>query len=250
MNTSLTRTCIACGIEKPLSAFLQITGARGTTYGNICSACRSKGIPGKHSQAEEERTSTSSSMAIGAKQRAEITKAQENIQQEKQITEKEELKKEEKMLDEKTDARQEIEKAERIQRDTYKQKQSFLGFSPTRQTDVQQKTIHQKSNEQVHVKSTLASQEKHRALETANKVEAIKQELQRTTLDLSGAPLIDNPHNVISRDNPIIKQMQALLGMDAPMMKTIASRLYQQKKQTTETPKEFIRRTWGPASRK
>src|SRR3990167_7374031 len=72
----LTRICTACGMEKPLSAFLQITGAQGTTYGNICSTCRGTGAKEKSSvpALEEEQSSTSSGIRIGSKQKVEIEK--------------------------------------------------------------------------------------------------------------------------------------------------------------------------------
>lgn len=36
----LTKTCSSCGLQKPLSAFLEMAGPQGTTYGNICASCR------------------------------------------------------------------------------------------------------------------------------------------------------------------------------------------------------------------
>ncbi|OGT63271.1 MAG: hypothetical protein A3E85_06175 [Gammaproteobacteria bacterium RIFCSPHIGHO2_12_FULL_45_12] len=34
------KTCSVCGMQKPLSAFLEVAGPKGNTYGNICSHCR------------------------------------------------------------------------------------------------------------------------------------------------------------------------------------------------------------------
>lgn len=39
-STSLTKTCMNCGQQKHLSAFLEMSGTEGTAYGNICSTCR------------------------------------------------------------------------------------------------------------------------------------------------------------------------------------------------------------------
>lgn len=57
----MTRLCMVCGIKKPLATFLQIAGARGTTYGNICSACRAEAknklnIPTTPQEDDEERS--------------------------------------------------------------------------------------------------------------------------------------------------------------------------------------------------
>jgi len=41
MNSSKPgKTCISCGLPKPTSAFLEISGPQGTHYGNICATCR------------------------------------------------------------------------------------------------------------------------------------------------------------------------------------------------------------------
>ena len=74
----LTRTCSACGIEKPLSAFLQISGTQGTLYGAICATCRSAGITGKKptTSLDEGTTSASSGSRIGVKEKVFIEKEQ------------------------------------------------------------------------------------------------------------------------------------------------------------------------------
>ncbi|HTM63615.1 MAG TPA: hypothetical protein VL360_03840 [Gammaproteobacteria bacterium] len=37
---NLTKTCVSCGQQKPLSAFLEMSGTQGTAYGNVCASCR------------------------------------------------------------------------------------------------------------------------------------------------------------------------------------------------------------------
>ena len=77
----LERTCTACGIKKPLSAFLQLGGAQGTSYGSICADCR-RTMPKAKDLAKdsEERSSSSSRLRIGAQQKiaAESEKKQQN----------------------------------------------------------------------------------------------------------------------------------------------------------------------------
>ena len=51
----LTRSCLVCGLEKPLAAFLQITGTQGTIYGNTCSSCRGSGAKDKSTYPTPER---------------------------------------------------------------------------------------------------------------------------------------------------------------------------------------------------
>src|SRR3990167_11420340 len=55
---TLSKTCAACGLQKPLSAFLQLTDA-GTSYGNICSTCRKAGADIKKPKTEAEDSTTS-----------------------------------------------------------------------------------------------------------------------------------------------------------------------------------------------
>src|SRR5687768_6217023 len=57
-NLSLTKICQSCGEKKPLTAFLQLTDAKSTTYGNICAACRKTDIERKKAQEKENTTST------------------------------------------------------------------------------------------------------------------------------------------------------------------------------------------------
>jgi hypothetical protein len=60
-KNQLSKTCINCGLQKPLTAYLQIAGAEGSTYGNICSTCRGSGLGKKVTLPVMEDTSSSSS---------------------------------------------------------------------------------------------------------------------------------------------------------------------------------------------
>lgn len=59
-HISLTKTCASCGEQKPLSAFLQLTGTQGTAYGNICATCRKTQMDKKsgHKDTDEVTTRT------------------------------------------------------------------------------------------------------------------------------------------------------------------------------------------------
>src|SRR6266568_2690642 len=77
-RTQMTRTCSACGIEKPLAAFLEISSTHGTRYGNLCATCRGAGITEKKLNKTEEEHSTiaTSGTRIGLKERVFIEKEQ------------------------------------------------------------------------------------------------------------------------------------------------------------------------------
>lgn len=63
------RICSHCGIAKPLNAFLLLTEERGTVYGTVCSTCRASLTQRK--DPEDERSTGSSSLRIGAKEKIE-----------------------------------------------------------------------------------------------------------------------------------------------------------------------------------
>ncbi len=58
-TSSLTRVCRGCALEKPLSAFLQLTGAHGTNYATLCSTCRATGQKVVKTSASEDETAPS-----------------------------------------------------------------------------------------------------------------------------------------------------------------------------------------------
>jgi len=263
----LSRVCTACGIEKPLSAFLYLT-SQGTTYGSICATCRGKGIKEKAQKfvSEDERSSTTSGMRIGIKQLVEIELHKKQEKEERKTRQEEDLKKREQVSSEKIESIDQKEKAEKFHRETYideKKKQGFLNYQTKKQTFGAQSVIGQKKDESF-IKSPMTS-EKQRALEAANVTEAIKQEKLKTTVDLSsGSPVFEQPHHITREAT--LKRLESLFSGDAPLLKALSqfyknleadkqknispSHFAEYKKTEKETPQEFIEKTWGPSSRK
>lgn len=68
-HPSITKVCINCGLQKPLSAFLEMSGTEGTAYGNICSSCRKTALEEmerrKKTDAEGSSTSQTGSKIDG-----------------------------------------------------------------------------------------------------------------------------------------------------------------------------------------
>ncbi|MEO8401983.1 MAG: hypothetical protein ABI597_09365 [Gammaproteobacteria bacterium] len=258
---SLTRICTACGIEKPLSAFLHISGAQGTTYGTICSTCRSAGITEKSNEllTEDERSGTSSGIRIGSKQKVEIEKQKKLEFKEFKEKQVDEVKKREKTSYEKLERTEQTEKAEKDHRKTFidAKKQGFLNYQ-TKPPLSSQSVIGQKRDDRPSGMPFI--EEKRQVVDAKNVEDVIRQELNNTTVDLSGAPLVEKQSNVESRDNPTFRKFQAWLGSDAPLMKTM-SQLYKtpvaqsktsgapQQKSEKETP-HHAEKPHGPSSRK
>lgn len=80
-SNPLYKTCSSCGLQKPLSAFLQLSGTKGTTYGNVCASCRkseSEGESKSHKEEEGTRRQVGGSR-IGAQERVAAETEKEKI---------------------------------------------------------------------------------------------------------------------------------------------------------------------------
>lgn len=154
MNTlnNLTRNCLICAQKKPLAAFLQITGAKGTTYGNVCSDCRSKYKDQKGTASSDEDASRGSAgVRIDSKTRvyADI-KQKEELKQTKE-TYTENLEERGEVVLDKDDKDVKKQKDELRHRRDYievKEKLEFgarftenKGFNRTQDADIQKKQV-------------------------------------------------------------------------------------------------------------
>lgn len=120
----LVRSCLACGLEKPLAAFLQLTGTQGTVYGNICSACRSASAKGspvvpKKETDDGDESDGGSGLNMGYKaRRAHELIAHEFLEQrDEDKKESRELK--DKIASDKTEKKERKEKSEKDHREQY-----------------------------------------------------------------------------------------------------------------------------------
>jgi hypothetical protein len=131
---SSNKTCAACGLVKPLTAFLQINGPQGTTYGNICATCRgsSHGKQVTIPQPElDEDGGSASGLKINAKTKVQMaTDQKQQTQRLKDLAQKE-TKKREGATNEKdifTDLKVEAEKKHREEYIDTKKQKSFLDY--------------------------------------------------------------------------------------------------------------------------
>jgi hypothetical protein len=58
---NLTKTCLNCGQQKPLTAFLEMSVSHGTAYGNVCATCRKTAMEAaeRRKKTEAEGSTTS-----------------------------------------------------------------------------------------------------------------------------------------------------------------------------------------------
>ena len=130
---ALTKTCSVCGLQKPLSAFLQLT-ERGTTYGSICSSCR-------HDQKDkdllkkvkDDTSSTSTGMTIDAKARVKSETDKRDLREQVKEEYHEERDKEEVLES------RELDKTELIRKEEKKHREHFLSRRPTTSTNSTEK---------------------------------------------------------------------------------------------------------------
>lgn len=129
-TTPLSRTCLACGLEKPLAAFLQISGTQGTVYGNICSNCRSTGAKGKAilPKPSDEEQSGGVGLKIDSKTRIQ-QEFQKKLQEKKlkDLTHEEKVQRE-KLILTKTERGEIKDKAEKYHRQGFIEVQKKPGF--------------------------------------------------------------------------------------------------------------------------
>jgi hypothetical protein len=170
----LAKTCINCGLQKPITAFLQISGPQGTSYGNICSTCRGSGL-GKKIVIPVNEDASSSSSSTGLKIDAK-SKIHADLEK-KELTDKkkEADKKEREVLDLKnaaTEERKELKQTlERKHRNTFldiTKKTSFMDYQSKKPEDKRRGLETQTLNEIMQ-----------------NTDSAIKEEIKAKTVDLS-----------------------------------------------------------------
>jgi len=120
-NISLTKTCNSCGQQKPLSAFLELSGPQGTTYGNICASCRKANIE-NISQPKEPEDSTRSTTGIKIDAKAKVQGEKDKRELRKQI--EEQYHDEREKLDEKQFLKE--QKIQHVTQDEKKHRKEFL----------------------------------------------------------------------------------------------------------------------------
>jgi hypothetical protein len=186
-RNQMTRICSACGIEKPLAAFLEISSTHGTRYGMICATCRGAGITEKKPTNTEEDTSTiaTTGSRIGLKERIFI----ETEQKKQLIASKdahiEQINKREALKEEQQDKKDLKEKSEKDHRRTYLDPQKQPGFLGKKSPAGGVAKTHP-ATETPAVITQPAKQEQHKiALETKQRgFDAARENLKKTTFNL------------------------------------------------------------------
>lgn len=240
----LRRACTACGIQKPISAFLQITADQGTTYGAICASCRGKGIREKVIKKpilEEDRGSTTSESRVGIKQRAEVEKAKAKQLKETKEKDLAEKRRRENFIFEKFERGEEIKKSEKDIRNEISIKQNVTIGKPTKPFGTQS-IIGQRMEERAAFAASAQFNEKQQTIEVNKTQEAIKQELQTNRIDPNATPHHDQAKTRSVGFNAYL----AWLGPSAPVVRAVMGRVLDNKaaaKSQVDTAKNNLQKT-------
>jgi hypothetical protein len=248
MEKQLGKTCVACGLQKPMTAFLQITGPEGSSYGNVCSTCRGSGLGKKITIApiEDEHSSSSTGLKIDAKAKQQIDRMKKLNADEKEVKEHKEEQKNEKELQEKLERKETKAEEEKNHRLNYieQKKDSFLNYKSKPAASLPPKSVQQKANEQ-HI-----ALDKEAQVDLTNKSAVAKAEDTAKGINL-GTTFVDSTTGEIKYHSAEFLKMRAWLGNSAAI-NTIERQFLSKKTSHMQNPSaedklvEFLGDTFEP----
>ena len=234
-NAPLTRTCSACSTEKPLSAFLQLGGAQGASYGKICATCRGTGKTEKLAPtiADEERSTAPSGIGIRGKEKLYAGKKhQQQIHSIKELYKKEDIKKQE-LKEDKVERTHTKEESEKKHRENYIAPQKKPDASAKELSARQQVIGRQQTTQKTIIARGAAEHQRVLGVKTqehSNTITSIeKDELKKTTTDFNNLFHTIEPGKIEMQGE--LKRFFTWLGNSAPIVQTL-----NQGKNTTNTP--------------
>jgi hypothetical protein len=253
-SPSLTKTCSVCGLQKPLSAFLQMRDKEGATYGNVCSTCRHE-KKNSFLIGKDDASSTGSTITIDSKAKVKLDTAKEDLF-DKIETEYHEERDQNEVIESK-----ETQKTEQIKKNEREHRETFLNRRPVTSSNKQFDTKRVSESRQLSetAEREIASTEKATQQESST-----KQEQKEKDVDLT-VSTDTQIGKVKFREGESFKAFSARetssaisrIFNKAPQKPSTSGTTWQQSKPTTEAPKspekegpsEFAEKNWGPRSR-
>lgn len=214
-QNQLTRVCAACGIEKPLSAFLEISGKQGNTYGNICATCRSQGKTAPVTNDDDSGSSRSIGHRISTKEKVYAeTETKRQIKDLKELY-RQEINKKDERLDKK------IKQTDLIEQERKNHRTNYI--------EAKQKTFLDNKREKVEsaIERTLADREK--TMEAIKQEDLVRRELQIASWDMPGG-YVDPQAALAKYKEGSFLQFKTWLGKSAHLSTT--ERIYGSKAET------------------
>lgn len=217
-DASLVKTCSNCGLQKPLSAFMQIAGPEGTTYGNICSSCRKTVMERAAKIPEPDESSSSTSgfkVDSKAKVRGDVDKKELRHKVEEQYHEERDKKAEQFI--------RVVQKGEKLEKEEKTRRESFLDKRP-----VSDKNKPGKEPQNIYVEQAAKEQQ----------------------TDFT-SPFIDTQIAKIKHtQSSTFNQFKAWLSKSSPIVQaTEHAKRNQQNESKESDPLKYAEKTWGPKKR-
>lgn len=261
-DSTLTKTCSSCGIEKSLSAFLVLAGG-SAHYGSICADCRKAGVNQKKpKEPRDEGTTSDTGHKIDTKariageidKRVEREEIEENYYKEREeteIEEKEEFEEEEETLKKEKEHHKSYLDSDPYLRarrgDHTKREPTHVEIEENvRETGNTHKEAEDKHNVETHKKEEVKKEEQHR------KDEHTKEEVKKTKIDFT-APFEDTRiAGKIKYQSEMHKRFASWVGTWSPVGRTAQQEAAQKKGQENKeaSPKEFVEKNWRPGSKR
>jgi hypothetical protein len=219
-HNTLSKNCSSCGLQKPLSAFLQISGPEGATYGTICSSCQKTNLTASKTPKTDSDggTSRDSDNRIGAEEILfDAIETEKNKRQQDELNQKEEE-------NDELIASMHIEKSAKIAKDEKEHRENYL-----------------------HKRSFLDAKKNPATYNQSQVFGGTDQAALEAKIDLS-APVIDTMiAGKEKHKGALFNQFKSWLGTGTPIGANVKKTGIDANK--TETLAEHVENTWGPKSK-
>lgn len=237
-HPSLAKTCSICGEQKPLSAFLHMSGSAASEYGSVCSDCRKKGADKATTPESDESTQSSTGVVIDSKSKVEAdnSKREEHEKtQEDYYEEREETDIEQKQEQSKTEQKSTLEKQHR---QTFLDR-GFLGAKKSGASSGESRWQVEKTAQQISAAEAAGNQEN-----------ATKEDLREKGLDQNSTEdlrqgLKEKHKGAAFQQGAAFQSFAAQLGKSSTFTQSTPTN-----PAASQAIAESIEKNWGPGRKK
>lgn len=265
---SITKACINCGQEKPLSAFLEMSGSEGSTYGSICSSCRKTALEDaerrKKTDAEGSTTSESGHrIDTKAKVHGAIDKREQHQRTDEQYHEERKI--DEEIGDKQDDMKNRAESGQKKHREEFLKKRTFLsGTTKTTAT----RSFGEKTKTNTKPKTDTVSPVAQDNEKTAQKAAGIQEDLIKNQHDFTVTNQGQQVAGQLRFNGQHFQQFRQWLGNAAPIVSNVnqtkegaapkqpgaiadpITKVKAKETPQTDPAVEFIEKNWRPGSKR
>lgn len=230
-SSSFSKICASCGLEKPLSAFLELSGDAAGTYGSICGACRKTHMEKMKSKDKEDSSRTDTGHKIDSK--VKVAKDIDN----KETAERTEEEYHKERDEDEILATDELEKKEIKQTVERRHRETFLD---------RRRVQHQTDKASENAKTHVALQEETR--DEQNTQNFSRDENKKTEIDFT-TPVIDTYIPGKKKFEGVAIRAFANLARNSAIGSRLGNKQPEADKNKGPTLSEHIENTWGPKKR-